>query len=269
MFKRKSIWLDEHERKAQLAGAADKAPVTFFGYQRIGEEEKGKRVISHFNTVAGRYDLMNTILSFGIHYLWKRTAVNMLRLKPGDRVIDLCGGTGDLVMSAGRSIGTNGAMILYDINREMMIAGRDRVLSSPFGKQTFYVQGDAEMIAFPDSVFDAAMVGFGIRNLTHIKKGFKEMYRVLKTGGKMMCLEFSKPSAPVFRWLYDLYSFYIMPSIGGLVIGSKEAYRHLSESIRVFPLPEELTLLLESVGFHSVAHSKLTNGIAVVHLGEK
>ena len=269
MFKRKSLWLADRERKAQIAGAADKAPVTFFGYQQIHEDEKGKRVISHFNTVARRYDLMNTILSFGIHYLWKRTAVKMLKLKPGDRVLDLCGGTGDLAMSAGRYIGPNGEMVLYDINREMMIAGRDRVLSSPFGKQTFYVQGDAEMIAFPDSVFDAAMVGFGIRNLTYIKEGFKEMYRVLKTGGKMMCLEFSKPSAPFFRWLYDLYSFYIMPSIGGLVVGSKEAYRHLPESIRVFPLPEELTRVLENIGFHKVNHRKLTNRIAVVHLGEK
>lgn len=193
----------------------------------------------------------------------------MLKLKPGDRVLDLCGGTGDLAMSAGRSIGPTGEMVLYDINREMMIAGRDRVLSSPFGKQTFYVQGDAEMIALPDNSFDAAMVGFGIRNLTHMEKGFKEMYRVLKTGGKMMCLEFSKPSAPVFRWLYDLYSFYIMPSIGGLVVGSQKAYRHLPESIRVFPLPEELTRVLENIGFHKVNHRKLTNGIAVVHLGEK
>ncbi len=269
MFRRKSIWLPDQERKAQIAGTPDRAPVTFFGYQRIHEDEKGKRVISHFNTVARRYDLMNTILSFGIHYLWKRTAVKMLKLKPGDRVIDLCGGTGDLAMAAGRSIGPTGEMVLYDINREMMIAGRDRVLSSPFGKQTFYVQGDAEMIAFPDSSFDAAMVGFGIRNLTHVEKGFKEMYRVLKTGGKMMCLEFSKPSAPIFRWLYDLYSFYIMPFLGGLVVGSKEAYRHLPESIRVFPLPEELTRLLENIGFHGVTHRKLTNGIAVVHLGEK
>ena len=135
MFRRKSIWLPNRERKAQIAGTPDGAPITFFGYQRIHEDEKGKRVISHFNTVAGRYDLMNTILSFGIHYLWKRTAVKMLKLKPGDRGGSICAaGTGDLTMATGRSVGPTGEMVLYDINREMMIAGRDRVLSSPFGK---------------------------------------------------------------------------------------------------------------------------------------
>jgi demethylmenaquinone methyltransferase/2-methoxy-6-polyprenyl-1,4-benzoquinol methylase len=131
------------------------------------------------------------------------------------------------------------------------------------------VQGDAECISFPGRHFDAAMVGFGIRNVTHMQKGFEEMYRALKPGGKLMCLEFSKPTWPVFRWLYDFYSFYIMPFIGELLVGSKKAYTHLPESIRMFPLPNELSNLLKKIGFSQITYRRLTNGIAVIHLAVK
>jgi len=241
----------------------------YFGYKSIPEDEKAFRVRMHFDTVAPKYDFMNTLLSFGIHLLWKRTAVRILGLKGGDRIIDVCGGTGDLSILASRRAGPSGLVVLYDINRDMLERGRTKIIRSSYGRRIFSVQGDAESISFPDHYFDAAMVGFGIRNLTHMNKGFREMHRVLKPGGTLMCLEFSKPTAPVFSWLYDFYSFHIMPLLGWAVVGSRQAYTYLPESIRMFPLPHELTRILERAGFSQVTHRKLTNGIAVAHLAKK
>jgi demethylmenaquinone methyltransferase/2-methoxy-6-polyprenyl-1,4-benzoquinol methylase len=240
-----------------------------FGYRKVPEDEKVKWVIRHFNRVASRYDIMNTLLSFGIHHIWKRVAVRMLELKVGDRVIDVCGGTGDLSVLAAGAVGSGGQVVLYDINRKMMEMGRPRLDRSPLKETITYVQGNAELISFSDQSFDVALVGFGIRNLTHMEEGFKEIHRVLRPGGKLMCLEFSKPTAPLFRWLYDMYSFYIMPYLGWLIVGSKQAYTYLPESIRLFPSPMELSATLKNTGFSRVTHRKLTNGIAVIHLAEK
>jgi demethylmenaquinone methyltransferase/2-methoxy-6-polyprenyl-1,4-benzoquinol methylase len=253
----------------KLSGKTSLEKLVHFGYQRIPEKEKIGWVLRHFNTVAGKYDLMNTLLSLGIHHVWKRTAVKMLGLRPGDCVIDVCGGTGDLSILAANDVRSSGQVILYDINRLMMETGRPKVKGSSYGRSIFYVQGDAERIPFSDQVFDAAMVGFGIRNVTHMEKGFGEMCRVLKTGGKLMCLEFSKPTLPPFRWLYDFYSFHVMPLLGDLMVGSRRAYTYLPESIRMFPLPGELSRILRKVGLFNVFYRKLTNGIAVVHLGTK
>lgn len=240
-----------------------------FGFQQIPETEKAGRIIRHFDTVADKYDFMNTLLSFGIHYLWKRTAVGMLHLAPGDKVIDVCGGTGDLAVLASRDVGEAGHVIIYDINENMMRVGRKNLNRSAEGRRIIWARGDAESISFPENSFDAAMVGFGVRNLTHMDRGFGEMRRVLKPGGKMMCLEFSKPTSPFFRRLYDLYSFYLMPVLGEVLAGSRQAYTLLPESIRTFPSPHDLALLLRRVGFCRVVYRRLTNGIAVVHLAEK
>ena len=151
----------------------------------------------------------------------------------------------------------------------MIEAGLHKAVNTEIQTRLWHVQGNAECISFPDRHFDAAMVGFGIRNVTQMKKGFEEMYRVLKPDGKLMCLEFSKPTWPVFRWLYDFYSFYIMPFLGELIVGSRKAYTHLPESIRMFPLPDELSELLENIGFSKVTYRSLTNGIAVIHLAIK
>ncbi|MGD9240858.1 MAG: bifunctional demethylmenaquinone methyltransferase/2-methoxy-6-polyprenyl-1,4-benzoquinol methylase UbiE [Desulfobacterales bacterium] len=266
---KKMQWLEEKKRRPQINNSPKSADEAYFGYERISTVAKTDRVIQHFNSVARHYDFMNTLLSFGIHYAWKRTAVRMLKLAPGDCVLDVCGGTGDLAILAARAIGPAGRVAIYDINRAMIEAGLHKVVNTEIETRLWHVQGNAECISFPDRHFDAAMVGFGIRNVTHMKKGFEEMYRVLKPGGKLMCLEFSKPTWPVFRWLYDFYSFYIMPFLGELLAGSKKAYTHLPESIRMFPLPNELSKLLKKIGFSQITYRRLTNGIAVIHLAVK
>jgi demethylmenaquinone methyltransferase/2-methoxy-6-polyprenyl-1,4-benzoquinol methylase len=195
--------------------------------------------------------------------------VRLLALKPGDRVLDVCGGTGDLALLAARQVGAQGSVVIYDINRAMLEAGRPKLGHRAAHGPIRLVQGDAESIAFPAASFDAAMVGFGIRNLTRLEKGFGEMFRVLRPGGRLLCLEFSKPLNPLFRWLYDFYSFNIMPLLGQLLAGSSESYACLPETIRMFPLPDELADILRGVGFGRVSYRRMTNGIAVAHVAYK
>jgi demethylmenaquinone methyltransferase / 2-methoxy-6-polyprenyl-1,4-benzoquinol methylase len=238
-----------------------------FGYRKVPADRKVKFVLRHFNSIARKYDFMNTLLSFGLHYLWKRDAVEALAVKPGDRIVDVCGGTADLAIRIASRSGPNGSVFLYDINRAMMEVGRIKISkASPPGKIRL-IQGDAEQVAFRPAQFDGAIVGFGIRNLTHMEKGFEEIFRVLKPRGRLICLEFSRPTSPWFRWLYDIYSFYIMPWVGKLFTGHREAYTYLPESIRKFPLQEDLAVLLRRIGFTEVSYRNLTNGIAVIHQG--
>ena len=245
----------------------DSEPITHIGFQTIAQSRKVRWVRHQFDQVAKRYDLMNTLLSFGIHHLWKRRAIRMLDLKSGEKVLDVCGGTGDLAVSASKCTGPAGRVVLYDINRQMMDAGRFSPFGREFRKKIIYIQGDAEQMSFPDRFFDAAIVGFGIRNLTHMEKGFAEMHRVLRPGGRMVCLEFSRPVLPLFREVYDLYSFRIMPCLGRLLTGSAQAYTYLPESIRLFPSPDSLKSLLEQIGFFHVEYLRLTGGVAVIHRG--
>jgi demethylmenaquinone methyltransferase/2-methoxy-6-polyprenyl-1,4-benzoquinol methylase len=212
---------------------------------------------------------MNSLLSFGIQHAWKRAAVRMLGVHPGDKILDVCGGTGDLAILAARRTGPAGQVVIYDINHAMIRAGRHKIDPYPDLAHIGYVQGDAERITFPDNTFDGAMVGFGIRNLTHLKQGFAEMVRVLKPGGRFLCLEFSRPTNPLFRGLYDFYSFTIMPALGQLLAGSAESYACLPETIRMFPLPDELAAMLQDVGLHTVRWKSMTNGISVAHVGTK
>ncbi len=241
----------------------------YFGYRPVAATEKEKLVHQHFDTVSARYDFMNTLLSFGLHHLWKWTAVRLLKLQPGDRVLDVCGGTADLALLAGKAVGAAGRVVVYDINRAMMAAGRPKVAKAGLASRIAFLQGDAERLSCPDASFDAALVGFGIRNLTPPETGFKEMHRVLKPGGKLMCLEFSQPTAAWFRRLYDFYSFYLMPLLGRLFVGSWQAYTYLPESIRMFAHPEEVSAVLAGLGFTQVRYRRLTNGIAVIHLAVK
>jgi len=262
-------WLNRQQRQKMFDAHVDATGTAYFGFQRHRVTEKAKSVWSHFNRVAPKYDLMNSILSFGIHRAWKRTAIRMLNLRPGDQILDVCGGTGDLAVLSAARVKDSGRVVIYDINRAMMTTGRDRPENRENRGYIHYIEGDAEQIACHENLFDTATVGFGIRNLTHLEKGFQEMYRVLKPGGKVMCLEFSKPTNPLFRWLYDFYSFNIMPVAGSILAGSSQSYACLSQTIRMFASPDELKTILENIGFEAVDYKRLTNGIAVIHMGRK
>jgi len=239
------------------------------GSQQVSPQEKRRLVQDHFDTVAARYDLINSLLSFGLHHVWKRTAVNRLGLKRGEWVADVCGGTADLALLAAKAVLPAGGLVVYDFNRAMMALGQAKVRKAGLGQGVAFVEGDAENLALADCSFDAAMVGFGIRNLSDMEQGLKEMHRILKPGGRLLILEFSRPTNPWFRALYDLYSFTVMPLVGKLMVGSREAYTYLPESIRRFPAPGELSDRLTGLGFSRVTYRSLSNGIAVAHLAQK
>jgi demethylmenaquinone methyltransferase / 2-methoxy-6-polyprenyl-1,4-benzoquinol methylase len=262
-------WIEDNDRRRHIEELRNPETEAFYGYQKVSQKEKVHWVRRHFDSVAKQYDLLNTILSFGIHYLWKHNAIRLMDIAPGDRVLDVCGGTGDLAIMAKRKAGDAGPVVIFDINRAMIEAGRAKTTNAGIRRRLLYIQGDAEKISFPDHTFDKAMVGFGIRNVTHYEEGFREMFRVLKPGGVFMCLEFSKPITPWFRLLYDFYSFHIMPLLGQLFAGTRQAYTHLPESIRTFPMPDELADLLRRIGFREVQYRLQTNGISVIHTGKK
>lgn len=257
-------WYSRKKRLEQLEEHVTGTRTARFGFTSLAESDKVQRVNRHFDTIATRYDLMNTILSAGIHYAWKRRTVKLLKIKPGGKVLDVCGGTGDIASLSAAMTGEKGICLAYDINRKMIEQGKKKSM-----KGVLFVQGDAECISFPDQSFDAVSIGFGIRNVTHLETGFKEIFRVLKKGGTLCCLEFSRPDNTFFRYLYDFYSFRIMPVLGGLITGSREAYTAFPESIRAFPLPGELSLILKNIGFKDIQIKKLTNGIAVIHSARK
>lgn len=230
---------------------------------------KDRFILELFNSISSRYDLTNTVLSLGLHYFWKKRAVQLLKICPGDRVIDVCGGTADLSLLALKLIPGKVRVFLYDFSRGMIERGRAKVKKRLPQGQIYFVHGDAEKISFSDNRFDAAMIGFGLRNLNDMEEGLKEIYRVLKPGGKFMGLEFSKPRSYWFTPLYNFYSFHIIPWLGRMITGSKKAYSYLPESIAEFPEPEKVKLLMEKVGFRSIAYYPLTKGVATVYLGIK
>jgi demethylmenaquinone methyltransferase/2-methoxy-6-polyprenyl-1,4-benzoquinol methylase len=243
--------------------------MTHFGSKLIPEEEKRARVADIFDSVAPRYDLMNDLMSMGTHRLWKRFAASETRLRPGDSAIDVAGGTADIALLMARLVGDSGGVVVYDINQEMLKHGRDKCIDRGYLKNMKFVQGNAEEIAFEQNTFHAATVGFGIRNVTHLERAFAEMARVVKPGGRVICLEFSRPEGALLKRLYDLYSFSFIPAVGKAVTGNRDAYVYLPESIRKFPPQEELKGIMESAGLYKVRYHNLFNGIAAVHIGVK
>jgi demethylmenaquinone methyltransferase / 2-methoxy-6-polyprenyl-1,4-benzoquinol methylase len=240
-----------------------------FGFHKVPEKEKAERVKRHFDHLARNYDAMNTLMSFGIHYLWKRAAVRFLGLRTGQSVLDVCGGTGDLSVLAVRKVGPSGKVVLSDINRIMVETGRGKATHGEVRRKVLRVVSDAELMALKSDTFDAAMAGFGIRNLVHMERGLKEIYRLLKPGGRFVCLEFSRPTSVWFRCLYDFYSFRVMPVVSFVFLGSREPFTYLPESIRLFPAPDKFSQFLERAGFRNVTYRMLTNGIAAMHRGDK
>ncbi len=257
-----------HQRDT-LRGAEADGREEVMAIQANGIGQKRLYFKRHFDTVARHYDRMNTLLSFGLHLLWKRRAVSMAGIRPGDRVLDLCGGTADMALLAARDLQGRGTVCLCDINMRMMELGRRKVEKKGRADRIAFFASDAELMGVGDEAFDVVAVGFGIRNLADMEKGLREIYRVLKPGGSFVCLEFSLPTAPAFRLLYDLYSFWVMPMAGKLMAGSKRAYTYLPESIRAFPSPAELLDIFRELGFESLSYKRLTNGIAVIYLARR
>ena len=239
---------------------------THFGFKTVSETEKAHKVAEVFDSVAARYNLMNDFMSVGLHRFWKRFAVEVSGAKPGDRILDIAGGTADLTALFTEQVGETGQVWLTDINNAMLTIGRDRMLNE--GVAIPVAQCDAEKLPFPDNFFDHVSVAFGLRNMTHKEIALKEMLRVLRPGGSLVVLEFSKVWKPL-QPFYDAYSFKMLPIMGKLVAKDEESYRYLAESIRMHPSQEELKQLMQQVGFERVEFFNLTGGVVALHRGYK
>jgi demethylmenaquinone methyltransferase/2-methoxy-6-polyprenyl-1,4-benzoquinol methylase len=239
---------------------------TDFGFQRIPESEKRSRVGGVFDRVAPRYDLMNDLMSLGLHRVWKAFAISIARVRPGERVLDVASGSGDLARAFAQRVGSSGLVCATDINRPMLVRGRDRLLDA--GCLVPAAQCDAEQLPFPAASFDCVSVGFGLRNMTHKDAALAEMARVLKPGGRLVVLEFSKVAKPLEK-PYDIYSFRVLPWLGSRIAGDADAYRYLAESIRMHPDQPALAAMMERAGLAQVEYFNLSAGIAAVHRGVK
>jgi len=240
---------------------------TDFGFEQVAWQEKARRVRGVFDSVANRYDLMNDLMSGGAHRLWKRYALSLTNLKAGDRALDVAGGTGDLSIGMSRQVGPSGLVLLTDINAAMLSEGRDRLINQGLAQNTECVQANAECLPFADASFDCVTIGFGLRNVTDKARALASMRRVLKPGGQLLVLEFSKPVNPALGELYDLYSFSVLPRLGQLVARDADSYRYLAESIRKHPDQETLLAMMRDAGLEDCRYYNLTGGIVAVHRG--
>lgn len=239
---------------------------THFGFQTVPESEKAQRVKGVFSSVADKYDLMNDLMSVGLHRLWKLFTLQVAAARPGERVLDIAGGTGDLASAFYKSVGPTGEVWLTDINNAMLTRGRDRLLDE--GKTGPVAQCDAEKLPFPNDHFDIVTVAFGLRNMTHKEQALAEMFRVLRPGGRLLVLEFSKIWQPLSP-AYDFYSFKVLPWLGKIVVNDPDSYRYLAESIRMHPDQETLKQMMEQAGFSHVDFFNLTAGVVALHRGYK
>ena len=239
---------------------------THFGFQSVDEQDKAQRVRGVFDSVATRYDLMNDLMSAGLHRFWKAYTVMVANLREGDQVLDIAGGTGDLALAFARKVGATGRVVLSDINEAMLRVGRDRLLDKGMALPT--VACDAEKLPFADNRFDLVSVAFGLRNMTHKEAALAEMARVLRPRGRLLVLEFSKVAKPLEK-AYDWYSFSVLPRLGKLVARDEASYRYLAESIRMHPGQEELKSLMQHNGFGHVDYHNMTGGVVALHVGVK
>ncbi|MCG7496710.1 bifunctional demethylmenaquinone methyltransferase/2-methoxy-6-polyprenyl-1,4-benzoquinol methylase UbiE [Vibrio sp. Of7-15] len=242
---------------------------THFGFQTVAKEEKVAKVAEVFHSVAAKYDIMNDLMSGGIHRVWKRFTIDCSGVRPGHRVLDLAGGTGDLTAKFSRIVGDEGQVILADINNSMLNVGRDKLRDMGIVGNVNYVQANAEELPFPDDHFDCITIAFGLRNVTDKDKALRSMFRVLKPGGRLLVLEFSKPVLEPLSKVYDAYSFHLLPKMGQLIANDAESYRYLAESIRMHPDQETLKGMMENAGFEQTKYYNLTGGIVALHRGYK
>jgi len=242
---------------------------THFGYQTVPTEEKSSKVAEVFHSVADKYDLMNDLMSAGIHRLWKRYTLELAGVNYGNKVLDIAGGTGDLAAKFARQVGDTGQVVLADINASMLLVGRDKLLNKGLVGNVDFVQADAENLPFIDNYFDCITIAFGLRNVTNKDAALTSMLRVLKPGGKLLVLEFSKPPNELISRVYDLYSFNVLPKLGQLVAGDAASYQYLAESIRMHPDQETLKEMMQNAGFMRVNYHNLTFGVVAIHEGIK
>ena len=242
---------------------------THFGFTTVAKDEKVAKVAEVFHSVAAKYDIMNDLMSGGVHRVWKRFTIDCSGVRPGHKVLDLAGGTGDLTAKFSRIVGETGQVILADINNSMLNVGRDKLRDMGIVGNVNYVQANAEELPFPDDFFDCITISFGLRNVTDKDKALRSMFRVLKPGGRLLVLEFSKPIIEPLSKIYDAYSFHLLPKMGELIANDAESYRYLAESIRMHPDQETLKSMMEDAGFEQANYYNLTGGIVALHRGYK
>lgn len=242
---------------------------THFGFQRVPVTEKARKVAGVFDSVASKYDVMNDVMSFGIHRLWKRFAIQMSNVRAGQHVLDLASGTGDLAAQFARKVGPAGYVVSSDINANMLNTGRARLVDQGVVGNVRYVQANAECLPFPDNHFDCITIAFGLRNVTDKDAALRSMCRVLRPGGRLLVLEFSRPVVPGLKPVYDTYSFKLLPLMGKMIAGDAESYRYLAESIRMHPDQESLKGMMQHAGFERCEYFNLAGGIVALHRGYK
>lgn len=240
-----------------------------FGYQKVARSEKKNLVANVFQSVAAKYDVMNDLMSFGIHRLWKRYTIDCSGVRKGMKVLDIAGGTGDLTAQFSRRVGPEGEVVLADINDAMLKVGRDKLRDRGVVGNVRYVQADAEELPFDDNSFDVITIAFGLRNVTDKDKALRSMLRVLKPGGRLLILEFSKPVSATLNQVYDFYSFNILPKMGQVVANDADSYQYLAESIRMHPDQETLKSMMETAGYEKVDYQNMTGGVVALHRGYK
>lgn len=243
--------------------------ITHFGYQRVNKADKAGRVADVFHSVAAKYDIMNDLMSGGVHRLWKRYTIEMSAVRTGQAVLDIAGGTGDLSFQFSRLVGPQGRVVLADINDSMLKVGRDKLTDRGVAGNIAYCQADAQYLPFPDNTFDCITIAFGLRNVTDKDLALASMQRVLKPGGRLLVLEFSKPKSPIMEKLYDHYSFKVLPLMGKVIANDSESYQYLAESIRMHPDQETLKDMMQNAGFERCQYHNMTNGVVALHMGLK
>lgn len=242
---------------------------THFGFQEVDSSDKAGKVAEVFHSVASKYDVMNDFMSMGVHRLWKKYTIETSGVRPGHRVLDLAGGTGDLAKQFSKKVGAKGQVVLSDINASMLAEGRSRMIDAGVSNNMEFVQANAECLPFPDNHFNLVTIAFGLRNVTDKDAALRSIHRILKPGGRLLVLEFSRPTNPVIRKIYDEYSFNVIPKVGKAVTGDEESYQYLVESIRMHPDQDTLKDMVLNAGFDQADYINLTNGVVAIHRGFK
>lgn len=260
--------MSQNQESVERTQSANEETIDF-GYKQVQKDKKVAMVADVFDSVAKKYDIMNDLMSFGIHRIWKRFTIDASGARTGHRVLDLAGGTGDLAAKFSRIVGDTGQVVLADINHSMLNVGKEKLTNMGIIGNIDYVQANAEELPFLDNHFDLITIAFGLRNVTDKSKALASMFRVLKPGGRLLVLEFSKPTTESLSKLYDVYSFHVLPQMGQLVVNDAESYKYLAESIRMHPDQETLEQMMVDVGFEHTSYTNMTGGIVALHRGFK